>query len=93
MMERSPSVFSKLKEEEIRDIILVILNSHYEGNVTGETFNGEGKTDILIKKDGESLFIGDCKFWNGEKILDETITQTARYTTWRDTKTAIIFFK
>ncbi len=92
MMERTPETFSKLKEEEIRNHILFNLNSHYEGSATGETFNGQGKTDILIRKDNKNLFIGECKIWKGEKVLHETIDQIAKYTTWRDTKTAIIFF-
>ena len=33
-------------EEEIRNFFLIQLNGHYQGNATGETFNGVGKTDI-----------------------------------------------
>ena len=91
-MERSPRTFSKLKEEEIRDFFLIILNAHYEGQATGETFNYGGKTDILIRVEGKNVFIAECKFWRGEKTLIKTIDQLLGYTSWRDTKIAILLF-
>lgn len=68
------------------------LNGHYEGAASGETFNYEGKTDILIRVDGKNIFIAECKFWGGPKQLLSTIDQLLGYTSWRDTKTAIIVF-
>ena len=92
VMERSPQTFSRLKEEEIRDHFLMMLNAHYEGQATGETFNYGGKTDILIRVEGKNVFIAECKFWRGEKKLSEAIDQLLGYTSWRDTKTAILLF-
>jgi len=92
VMERNPKTFAKLHEEEIRDHFLVILNSQYEGQATGETFNFHGKTDILIRWEGKNVFIAECKIWQGKKKLQETIDQLLGYTTWRDTKTAILIF-
>lgn len=91
-MERSPKVFAKLKEEEIRDHFLMVLNSQFEGAATGETFNYEGKTDILIRVDNKNIFIAECKIWKGERVLLETIDQLLGYLSWRDTKTAILLF-
>ena len=91
-MERSPKVFSRLKEEEIRDFFLVMLNAHYGGQATGETFNFTGKTDILISYEGGNVFIAECKFWRGEKKLIDAVNQLLRYCSWRDTKTAILLF-
>jgi len=91
-MERSPKTFAKLKEEEIRDHFLMVLNSQFEGAATGETFNYEGKTDILIRVENKNIFIAECKFWKGEKVLLETIDQLLGYLSWRDTKTAILLF-
>lgn len=92
VMERSPSTFSTMDEEALRSHFLVQLNGHYEGQATGETFNYEGKTDILIRADGRNIFIGECKYWSGSKKLTETIDQLLGYTSWRDTKVAIIIF-
>ncbi len=91
-MERSPSTFAKLTEEEIRNFFLIALNGHYQGNATGETFNGVGKTDILIRHKNANAFIAECKFWKGQKKMLEAIDQLLGYTTWRDTKTAILLF-
>lgn len=92
VMERSPSAFANLNEEALRFHFLVPLNGHYEGAATGETFNYQGKTDILIKVDGKNIFIAECKFWGGPKKLSETVDQLLGYASWRDTKTAILIF-
>jgi hypothetical protein len=92
VMEKSPRSFSTMDEEALRDHFLVQLNGLYGGGATGETFNYQGKTDILIKHEGKNIFIAECKFWGGGKKLLETIDQLLSYTSWRDTKTAILIF-
>ncbi len=92
VMERSPSSFETMGEEGIRQHFLMQLNGQYEGQATGETFNYQGKTDILIRADNRNIFIAECKFWRGEKSFSETIDQLLSYLSWRDTKTAIIIF-
>ena len=92
VMERSPSAFTAMDEEALRSHFLVQLNGHYEGQASGETFNYEGKTDILIRAEGRNIFIAECKYWNGAKKFGETIDQLLGYVSWRDTKTAVIIF-
>lgn len=92
VIELSPMSFRTLKEEDIRTQFLLHLNGRFEGNATGETFNQAGKTDILIKDNGKNVFIAECKFWAGPKMLLSTIDQLLSYASWRDTKTAIIIF-
>lgn len=92
VMERSPSAFKGIGEEGLRQHFLVQLNGHFEGAATGETFNVNGKTDILLRANGRNIFIAECKFWKGPKHYRETIDQLLGYTAWRDTKTAILIF-
>ncbi len=92
VMERNPKTFEGIEEEALRDHFLVQLNGKYKGQATGETFNKKGKTDILIRVDGKNIFIAECKFWGGEKKLKETLDQLLGYTTWRDTKLAMLIF-
>jgi hypothetical protein len=92
VMERSPSAFHAVDEEALRSHFLVQLNGHYQGQASGETFNYEGKTDILVRSDGKNIFIGECKFWSGTKKLTETLDQLLGYSSWRDTKTAVVIF-
>ena len=92
VMERSPSAFTTMNEESLRWHFLVQLNGHYEGQATGETFNYEGKTDILIRSEDRNIFIAECKYWDGPKKLTETINQILGYSAWRDTKVAVIIF-
>lgn len=92
VMERSPTAFAEMGEEDIRQHFLVQLNGHFEGQATGETFNHQGKTDILIRSQDRNIFIAECKFWRGEKAFAETIDQVLGYLSWRDMKAAIVLF-
>ncbi len=92
VMEQSPRAFKGMGEEDLRTHFLVQLNGHYEGQATGETFNYEGKTDILIKAEGKNIFVAECKFWTGPTGLTKALDQLLSYTTWRDTKTALLVF-
>jgi len=92
VMERSPTAFKSMGEEDLRQHFLVQLNGQFEGAATGETFNVHGKTDILLRSSGKNVFIAECKFWKGSKQYRETIDQLLGYTAWRDTKTAILVF-
>jgi hypothetical protein len=92
VMEQSPRAFRDMREEDLRQHFLVQLNGHFEGSATGETFNYDGKTDILIRERGRNVFIAECKFWDGPASLTRTIDQILGYSSWRDTKTAIVLF-
>jgi hypothetical protein len=91
-LERSPATFARMEEEELRDQFLVPLNSHYEGQATGETFNAAGKTDILVRANGRPVFIAECKIWRGAKSFTAALDQLLSYATWRDTRTAVLLF-
>lgn len=90
-MERHPSTYIDKQEEDLRDLFLTTLCTHYS-NTTGETFNKSGKTDILIRHGDKNVFVGECKFWHGIKGFSETIDQILGYLTWRDSKAAIVCF-
>jgi hypothetical protein len=92
VIERSPSSFTSLDEEAIRDHFLIQLNGHYDGGATGETFNASGKTDIIIRIDSRNVFIAECKFWRGSKAFNEAIDQILGYLSWRDSKCALLIF-
>lgn len=92
VMERSPRAFRTMGEEDLRQHFLMQLNGQYEGQATGETFNDGGKTDILVRAEGKNVFIAECKFWTGPAGLGEALDQLLAYTSWRDTKTALLVF-
>jgi hypothetical protein len=91
-LERTPRTFTKLHETELRDFLLVILNSTFDGAATGEAFNGDGKTDVLVKIQDRNVFIGECKIWKDEGTWAAAIDQLLGYVVWRDTKAALILF-
>lgn len=92
MMERAATSFVALDEEDLRHVFLAALNTHFEGQATAETFNKQGKTDILIKSKEHNVFVAECKNWNGAKSITEAISQVLSYLTWRDTRAAILIF-
>ena len=90
-MEKTARTYFRNDEEELRDHLLTVLNTHYE-NATGETFRKIGKTDIHIEFDNKAAFIGECKIWHGEKLFSSAIQQVLNYSTWKDIKVSIIIF-
>lgn len=93
MMERAYRSFSSMQEEDLRHVFLAALNTHFVEQATGETFNSDGKTDILIKHENKGiLFVAECKNWKGPKSLCNAVDQVLGYLTWRESKAAIILF-
>jgi hypothetical protein len=90
-IERHPAIYKGKDEETLRDHFLMVLSPHFE-STTGETFNNAGKTDILIRHEGTNVFVAECKFWKGKKAHFQTIDQLLNYLTWRDSKSAILYF-
>lgn len=91
-MERSPATYAGMGEEDRRQTLLAALNTHYRGQTVAEAFNVSGKTDLLVRHDAQNLFIGECKFWSGQKGFGETVDQLFGYRAWRDTKLAMVMF-
>jgi hypothetical protein len=81
-LEVTPGVYSRLREEELRDLVLSLLNVNYPGS-TGETFSKQGKTDLFLRAGGGGSLIVECKRWSGPKKYAEALDQLFRYLTWR----------
>ncbi len=92
VMEAAPEGFCLLEEEQLRDILTSTLETHYENSVTSETFRKKGKTDIQVIFENKAAFIAECKIWHGIKKFKDAIKQLFGYTTWKDTKVALIVF-
>ena len=98
-MERNPGDYATWLEEKLRDALLVILNTHYKGQASGETFNKGGKTDVLVRVGDRNVFVGECKWWSGptsfagaDQKEQSALDQLLSYATWRDAKLALIVF-
>lgn len=90
--ERTPSSYKSMHEEDLRNTLLAALNATYKGDATGETFRKNGKTDICIERKNRAAFIAECKMWTGQSEVAKAVSQLDSYLTWRDCKTALIFF-
>ena len=90
--EKTPSSYKSLHEEDLRNTLLAALNATYKGDATGETFRNAGKTDICIERENRAAFVAECKMWAGQKEVSSAVFQLDSYLTWRDCKTALIYF-
>jgi hypothetical protein len=94
-LERSKRSAAAWNENMFRDYFLRFLDALSESHTaTGEAFNADGKTDILVRdKAKNNLLIAECKMWTGSSGVAAAIDQLlGRYITWRDEKAAILFF-
>lgn len=92
LVERLPRSVGAMDEEGLRDHLLLVLNGNYEGQVAGEVFNREGKTDILLRSGDRNVFIAECKVWNGPAKFGPAVNQLLNYLVWRDGKAALVLF-
>ncbi len=90
--EKTPGSYTSFGEEDLRNVLLVNLNSIFEGKATGETFSSKGKSDIYLNIDKGNILVFECKVWGGRKTYHETIDQLLGYLTWRYNYGVIIFF-
>lgn len=90
--ERTPASYASMHEEDLRNTLLAALNATYKGDATGEAFRNNGKTDICIERENRAAFVAECKMWTGQKEVLSAIKQLDSYLTWRDCKTALIYF-
>lgn len=91
-IERRPAAYAGAGEEDLRHHLMVPLNVGYRGQASAEAFNHSGKTDILLRYEGQNLFIAECKIWKGEKSFTGALNQLFGYAAWRDTKLALVIF-
>jgi hypothetical protein len=91
-MERLPALVAGLPEERLRGILLVSLNAFFEGQSTGETVNGKGKTDILLRIGDRNVMVGECKIWGGSAAFGKAIDQLLGNLGSYDTQTVIPLF-
>ncbi len=83
--ESTPRALTKLAEEDLRDLVLGSLNTHFDGGAAGERFRKGGKTDICNEHENRAAFVAECKLWKGKKALNDAMNQLLGYLTWRDT--------
>ena len=82
--ERTPQVFSHLREEGLRDVMLSSLNAVFEGAAGGETFRGSGKVDIHLQISQGEVFVSEIKFLAGPASAQEVVGQLRGRLTWKD---------
>jgi hypothetical protein len=92
-IQRRPEQYQGLKEENIRDRLLIPINVTFKGRGNAEAKNCKGKTDILVKtKDGLNEHIFELKVWGGIETLKEAIDQIQGYLSWHNNYCGIIIF-
>lgn len=90
--EQTPNSYRHMGEEDLRNVLLGSLNGVFPGMASGETFRKDGKTDICIEAEDQTAFVAECKMWTGESEVPKALAQLDSYLTWKDYKTALIYF-
>ena len=90
--EVAPRTYQKMDEEELRDLLVGMMNANYPGSTTGETFYKLGKTDISLRVDSGHVLICECKFWSGAKAYKDAVDQLFNYLTWRQNYGVLLHF-
>jgi hypothetical protein len=88
--ERTPTVFSRLKEEDLRDIMLSSINAVFEGKAVGEAFQGLGKADIHLRISKGEIFIAEVKWWGGPASTTEATQQLLERLTWHESSGVVV---
>jgi hypothetical protein len=94
-LEKTSRDTASWEEPAFRNYLVGFLNAlSKKHTVTGETFNKQGKSDILVQDEHKrNLLVTECKLWAGKAKLLEAIDQLIElYITWRDEKAAILIF-
>ena len=90
--EVAPRTYQKMDEEELRDLLVGMMNANYPGSATGETFSKLGRTDISLRVDSGHVLICECKFWSGARAYKDAVDQLFNYLTWRQNYGVLIHF-
>ena len=90
--EVTPVAYADRDEEQLRDLLIGMMNVNYPGAATGETFSKLGKTDISFRVEKDIPLIAECKFWSGPKAYGDALHQLFGYLTWRQTYGILVHF-
>jgi hypothetical protein len=90
--EVAPRTYQKMEEEELRDLLVGMMNANYPGSATGETFSKLGKTDISLRVESGNVLICECKYWSGAKGYGDALDQILRYLTWHQNYGVLLHF-
>ena len=94
VLEKKPSTYLNRNEEDFRNILFAMLEYRYEStSSTGETFYPEGNSSISIRsEDDTSIFLVDCRIWNGKKRYLDSLEQLLKGLLWNESKAILIHF-
>ena len=90
--EVAPKSYDRMDEENLRDLLVGMMNANFPGSTTGETFSKLGKTNISFRVDSGHVLICECKFWTGAAAYAVALDQLFGYVTWRQNYGVLINF-
>ena len=94
VLEKKPSTYLNRNEEDFRNVLFAMLEYRYQStSSTGETFYPEGNSSISIRsEDDTSIFVLDCRIWNGKKRYLDSLEQLLKGLLWNESKAILIQF-
>jgi hypothetical protein len=92
VMQHSPSALLRMDDDALPAHFLFQLNGHFEGKNPVETFAYAAKNTIGIQGDGKHIFLAECHFWTDARDFAATLRRLLGFSSWRDTKAAVLLF-
>lgn len=92
IFEKAPGIFNIHTAEELRNILISNLNTHFAGKTNEELFNHRGKTHFDIKVNNREVLLGKCAIWNCPEGAIYTINNLLSDSGWQECKIPFIIF-
>ena len=95
LMQEYPDSHRESSEENLRGQVVTALDMAGAGQVTGESFSRRGKTDIMIRHEGASILLVECKKWKkweGPKRFHSALDQLLGYAAIHQSRLAVLMF-
>ena len=83
---------SAVEDDGVASISLGRVLGNDDTKMVSFPLSSHGKTDICIELENRAAFVAECKMWNGQNEVEAAMQQLDSYLTWRDCKTALIYF-
>ncbi len=92
IFEKTPGIFNIHTAEELRNILVSNLNTHFASKANEELFHNQGKTHFQIKKMNKEVFLGKCSTWNCPEGAIYTINNLLSNSGWNKCKISFVIF-
>jgi len=90
--ERTPAIYGIHNDQDLRNILVSNLNTHFADNNNQDLFSSKGKINFSINIDDRSALCGKCFSWHCTEGLVYNINQLLNKSLWPSCKIVLVLF-